>query len=539
MRINTPVNNVETEVPDGVFIYSRTDVSGIIVDANEAFAEISGFEVEEMVGQNHNMVRHPDMPKEAFEDMWSSLKRNRPWRGFVKNRRKDGGFYWVLATVTAVRENGRVVGYQSVRARATREEVSKVSEAYARIKNGDNSFKIKDGFIVNSVMDTFQKFSPEMQAQTAIWASLVAGISALASHWLGDVGSAWLGGISLVPILMWILVGSPKQRKLLKETSLFMEKVLTSGDLTQRFPITHGGDLSLLSRQIDLFIGSVRATVQGMDDMANTVQSNALSTRKNIEEVTKAANDQAQSTLSTASMTEELSNSIREVSTRAEHTGSLARESDQRAQKISQENAESFKAIEESAASIQNAAAGVKNLEESSRQIGAITARIKGIAEQTNLLALNAAIEAARAGEAGRGFAVVADEVRKLSEGASQSSQEIANLLSGFQREISITEERMGSGVGNVASSVEIVRKSRESMEAITAGMSNTLSNMAEIASAINEQSKAIDMLAKTVSDISVQAETSMNAADNADKSTRVLEASAKRMKNSVRQYNI
>ena len=107
MRNNQPVTGIETVIPANVFIYSRTDLKGRITEANPAFAEISGFLREEMIGEAHNIVRHPDMPEAAFEDMWCTLKAGMPWRGIVKNRRKDGGFYWVEANVSPVREQGQ------------------------------------------------------------------------------------------------------------------------------------------------------------------------------------------------------------------------------------------------------------------------------------------------------------------------------------------------------------------------------------------------------------------------------------------------
>ena len=139
MKINMPVTNVETLLPEGEFIYSATDLKGIITEANEAFVGLSGFNREELIGQSHNIVRHPDIPPAAFEDMWRDLKSGRPWRGVVKNRRKDGGFYWVVANVSPIRENNQVVGYQSVRSRPSRDEIIAAEAAYKRVREGLSS----------------------------------------------------------------------------------------------------------------------------------------------------------------------------------------------------------------------------------------------------------------------------------------------------------------------------------------------------------------------------------------------------------------
>ncbi len=137
MKAQSFTTEVETQVPAGQFIYSRTDLKGKIVEANQAFVDISGYSREEMIGQPHNLVRHPDMPSEAFADMWRDLKSGRPWRGIVKNRRKDGGFYWVVANASPVREEGKIVGYQSVRTRPTVEDVMAAEAAYQRLPHGD------------------------------------------------------------------------------------------------------------------------------------------------------------------------------------------------------------------------------------------------------------------------------------------------------------------------------------------------------------------------------------------------------------------
>lgn len=542
MRVNTPINNSETDVPEGIYIYSRTDATGIIVDANQAFAEISGFTIDELVGQNHNMVRHPDMPAEAFADMWSSLKRNRPWRGLVKNRRKDGGFYWVVATVNLVRENGRVVGFQSVRTKATREQIRVASEAYARIRSGNTNLRIKDGAVYNNAESFIAKLTtPDALTKAAISGALLGMGTTLMSPFLpqGSHIDTWACGIGIIPVLAWMFFALPARSKELRDLDENLESILTSGNLTKAIPHAKHGAVAQIASKLDLLIASMRATVQGMDDMANIVSENSSNARTCVERVRKNSDEQSQATISTAAMSEELANSIACITQKSDATGALAHSSDAQAARVTQISNDACNAIESTAEAMATAAQGIKNLEERSKKIGTITDRIKGIASQTNLLALNAAIEAARAGEAGRGFAVVADEVRKLSEGASQSSEEIAQLLNDFQREIAQTERSMGSTGGNVGSSVDLVRSSRDSMSQISGAMRGTLGNMAEIAESINEQSIAIDLLSKTVTEISDKAIQTVAEVNTATEATRQLDVAAKRMKLAVKQFTV
>jgi len=119
MRTNLPVTQRNYPVPEGTTIVTRTDAKGRIVHANEAFVQISGFTREELIGQPHNLVRHPDMPSEAFRDMWATLKAGRPWTGLVKNRRKDGGHYWVRANANPLPDGG----YHSVRTAPSAQDV--------------------------------------------------------------------------------------------------------------------------------------------------------------------------------------------------------------------------------------------------------------------------------------------------------------------------------------------------------------------------------------------------------------------------------
>jgi methyl-accepting chemotaxis protein/aerotaxis receptor len=136
MRDNQPVTGREFELQDEHFLISRTDLKGRITYANPAFIEVSGFSHEELIGAPHNLVRHPDMPPEAFANLWETLAAGQSWRGLVKNRRKNGDHYWVDASVTPIIEDGEVMGYASVRVKADREQIDRAELAYTKIREG-------------------------------------------------------------------------------------------------------------------------------------------------------------------------------------------------------------------------------------------------------------------------------------------------------------------------------------------------------------------------------------------------------------------
>ncbi len=133
MRKNLPVTDEQYIISDGAAIISKTDQLGRIVDCNDEFVVASGFNKDELIGQHHNMIRHPDMPEEAFRDMWATLKSNKPWQGMVKNRRKNGGYYWVKANVNPIPDG---TGYMSVRTKPSQHECVQAEELYKKMRKG-------------------------------------------------------------------------------------------------------------------------------------------------------------------------------------------------------------------------------------------------------------------------------------------------------------------------------------------------------------------------------------------------------------------
>ena len=121
---------IETPYPDGKLIVSTTDPNGVITHVNRSFVEMSGYTEEELLGAPHSILRHPDMPPVAFKGLWDTLNRGEKWQGYVKNLRKDGGYYWVKATVIPNIRGDKLMGYTSVRRKPSRSRVAECIELY-------------------------------------------------------------------------------------------------------------------------------------------------------------------------------------------------------------------------------------------------------------------------------------------------------------------------------------------------------------------------------------------------------------------------
>ncbi|KIG10128.1 putative PAS/PAC sensor protein, partial [Burkholderia sp. MR1] len=148
MRDNQPVTQQEFDYPASEMLVSATDLSGNIQYCNPAFVSVSGFSRDELIGQPHNIIRHPDMPRDAFADLWSTVRSGRAWTALVKNRRKNGDHYWVRANVTPVMEHGKAVGYLSVRVKPSRAEIDEAEALYAAMRAGNSPHRLVRGALV-------------------------------------------------------------------------------------------------------------------------------------------------------------------------------------------------------------------------------------------------------------------------------------------------------------------------------------------------------------------------------------------------------
>ncbi len=544
MRNNHPVTNVETLLPEGEFIYSRTDLNGNIVEANAAFADISAYRREDMIGQPHNMVRHPDMPSEAFADMWRDLKAGRPWRGLVKNRRRDGGYYWVAANASPVREQGRIIGYQSVRSRPSREEVAAAESAYRRIRAGDRSIRIEHGRVVPARTPVWAVFASQpVQLGGVGLLLLLTGAASVGGyftqHAMLDAAQLALGALALLWATFFMLAFVPRLQGDLAKLHGHLGQLLSSGDLRQRFDLSRSDLLGRIGQDTDRFVSSVQATIQGMGDTARQVAVVSSEVSAGVGSANETARIQSDATSSAAAGIEQISVSIGEVAEHATATRTAAEVANQASEQGTALSAKACATILALAETVKHAAAQVELLGQQSVEISRITGVIKEIADQTNLLALNAAIEAARAGEQGRGFAVVADEVRKLAERTGQATQQISSMVGTIQGETDKAVAGMRSGATQVENGVQLVQNAQDSLREINAQMTRTLGMVNDISHSSTEQQNAMILMAQSVERVASMTEQNMAVVTQTHGAVGQLDKAVDRMRVAVGQFTV
>ena len=543
MRKNLPVTNIETSLPDNQFIYSRTDLKGVITEANEAFCNVSGYTREEMVGQPHNMVRHPDMPEAAFKDMWSDLKTGRPWRGIVKNRRKDGGFYWVVANVSPVRENGQIVGYQSVRSRPSREEIEAATAAYEKINRGSSSLVIIHGHAVYR-HSALVKAMTSLRGQTYFLGFLVLLLGCIdLSEVVFSLDFGWvheaLMGLAIAYAIYFVGFFVPKLSRDLDKMADWTESLLTTGNLKRRLLIRRSDMLGSVVNRMDAFVSSVQATIQGMADTAKHVAESTSEVEAGMHVVHRSAEKQSEATSAAAAAVEEVTVSIGEVAEHAYTTKEVALNTGDVSREGAKRSGEACATITALAGTVKESAEKVETLGQRSAEISHIAGEIKEIADQTNLLALNAAIEAARAGEQGRGFAVVADEVRKLAERTGRATQQISSMIDLIQQDTQRAVEGMRSGASQVEEGVSLVHSAQDALQKINDEMSDTIQRVNEISHASDEQREAMTLLAQNVEQVASMTEQNVAVVTQTESMVGRLTSIVERMNKSVNQFTV
>lgn len=537
----------ETLVPENVFIYSQTDTKGRITEANQAFADLSGYAVEEMIGKPHNMIRHPDMPKEAFADMWKSLKAERPWQGLVKNRRKDGGFYWVHATVSPVRaEDGRVVGFQSLRRRPSRDQVEAAARAYRRIQEGDRSLRIEEGRALPNLSPLTRWVSrPDLRfALGAILGLAASSVGLLlnfnSSHsTIVRAGSDAVFALAGLGALLVLFSTLPNLLRDMDHIDAFLDQLLSTGDFTLPFHLDQRGRSAKIAHKLQLLSGWIQSTIQCIQDAVIPVEEGTERIRLAIMGIDESAAAQNMSTASVAAATAELDLTIREVTQNLQSTEAAVQETGRRAADGVTVSQNATERIQELAAVVKSASAQVEALGASSSEVGVIAGVIREIADQTNLLALNASIEAARAGEAGRGFAVVANEVRSLADRTMKATAKIDALIVAIKNDSERATAGMRAGATQVASGVALVQEAQNTLDGINTLMGEAVRRVSEIATSSSQQTEAMSEISSNITQVASMTERNVGVVKETTVLIGNLTPMVDRVRQAVAQYQV
>lgn len=487
MRKNLPVTDREKTFGSNTKLISVTDTQGTIIECNDAFVEVSGFEKHELIGQPHNMVRHPDMPPEAYKKMWHYLKAGKPWMGLVKNRCKNGDFYWVDAYVTPVTQNGKIVGYESVRSCPSRQDVERAARLYRNINAG----KTKRAALPISLENTFLVLS----------IVICAGLFGFGFKELSE----GILPVSVIIFAFWVSLNRKKTLNALNE----MLNHAFSDELAVQSYTDESGDLGKLKVAILSQLAHLGTVITRIESAALVVAKESdkgteltAKTRKDIE-------SQQSETMQVATAMNEMSTTIAEVSKHVSDTAIQADTANHLASKGNEVANVTRGSIQKLKLTVEQIGSSVRGVSEQTARIANAAQMIEQIADQTNLLALNAAIEAARAGEQGRGFAVVADEVRNLARRTQESTKEIYGIVTELTHRASDAVKVADAGAVDAEEGLSHVIESGKMLSGISESIGQIASMSTQMAAAVEEQAHVAEDINRQIVNISTLADLS------------------------------
>jgi aerotaxis receptor len=458
------------------------------------------------------------MPPEAFADLWQTIRSGQAWSGIVKNRRKNGGFYWVRANVTPIMNRSEIVGYMSVRVGATRDEIRSAEAAYAAVAARTGGYLVRRGRIVD--LSTTARLHRLLHPSLSTGSWIVLGCLMTLFVGIGLYESLTTSSPRL-PLLLMSALGLVVAACNLAYVQTRVVQPLNRLAATA-MRILGGDTRCAFSEQGDPELADVAAIFNQMAIKLRGVLNDATTSAVRLlhvaNEVSEANVNLADRTNEHAASLEETAASIEQLTATVTRNTDNAQQANQLAQAASSSTARGQDAVSRVVTTINSIADG-------SRQIAEIVGIIDGIAFQTNLLALNAAVEAARAGEQGRGFAVVAQEVGSLAQRSAAAARQVKGLIE--------------ASTETVTQGTTLAAHARQSMQDVVGSVNRVTQIIAEIEAASREQAAGIEQINQAITQMDTITQQDAEMAQNLRETATLLEGQSQQVLKAISAFSL